>query len=336
MKTKIFSLVLISSLVFGGINTMEFNGTSTTSAGVEFTFSTGLFTNSIDGTTLSLFSNHPYANMINGGGDYKDINISQSIFITSVNVTWSVNVENLKLQFLNGETVVKEISSPSVGDLDVNISADKIRFMDTDFSSSGGFELATVSWDSPLPVELTEFSAEFVENNMKLEWETATEVNNYGFEIERTSEKNDWSKVGFVEGHGNSNSPKYYSFSDNSLNESGEYSYRLKQIDIDGSFEYSDIVNINLSAPNNFKLSQNYPNPFNPITSINYSVSDDSYVVLIVYDILGNEVAVLENGYRAAGSYNRTFDASNLGSGLYFYSIKAGNYSSTMKMLLMK
>ena len=142
--------------------------------------------------------------------------------------------------------------------------------------------------------------------------------------------------LGFVEGHGNSNSPKYYAFVDNSLNKSGRYSYRLKQIDIDGTYVYSDVVNIDLSAPAEFKLNQNYPNPFNPTTSINYSVSEDSYVELIVYDILGNKVAVLEKGYKAAGSYNRSFDASNLSSGLYFYTIKAGNYSSTMKMLLMR
>ncbi len=203
---------------------------------------------------------------------------------------------------------------------------------------------------TPLPVELTTFTVNIIENNVELNWETATEVNNYGFEVERdrffdlppfgeTEFSNDsWlgEEYAFVQGHGNSNSPKYYSFTDKSIQASGKYLYRLKQIDIDGTFEYSDEVEINLGSPNNFELAQNYPNPFNPTTSISYSIPNDALVTLAIYDALGKEVAVLENGFRTAGNYSHTFDASNLSSGMYFYTIRSGNFVQTKKMLLMK
>ncbi|MBK8944021.1 MAG: T9SS type A sorting domain-containing protein [Ignavibacteriae bacterium] len=194
---------------------------------------------------------------------------------------------------------------------------------------------------SPLPVELTSFTLNLSENKIELNWETATEVNNYGFEIERLKtniiiKDSEWEKIGFVEGHGNSNSPKYYSFKDNLLETSGKYSYRLKQIDIDGTFEYSDIVETNVSSPQNFELRQNYPNPFNPVTSITYSIPNDGHVELGIYDILGNEVEIVENGIKPAGSYTFSFDASKLTSGIYFYKIKTNNFISIKKMMLMK
>lgn len=189
--------------------------------------------------------------------------------------------------------------------------------------------------DEPLPVELTSFSVNVSNNIAQLNWETATEVNNYGFEIQRQSENSLWGKVGFVEGHGNSNSPKHYSFND-AVSHNGEYSYRLKQIDIDGQYEYSDVIETKLSVTNEFVLNKNYPNPFNPTTMITYSIPQDGIVVLSIYDVLGNEVAILENGYKAAGSYSNSFDATNLTSGIYFYTIRFGNYFDTNKMLLMK
>ena len=147
-KQLLLFLYLNASIVYGQINTMTFNGTSTIEAGIEFTFSEGLFENSIDGTTMGLFDNHPYATPINGGGDYKDILISENIYITTVNVSWATNVESFKLQFLNGTTIVKELSSLTNGDVAVNATANKIRFFDEGVSSSGGFELANVKWES--------------------------------------------------------------------------------------------------------------------------------------------------------------------------------------------
>ena len=114
----------------------------------------------------------------------------------------------------------------------------------------------SLALDAELPVELTSFNVALDNNLVQLNWETSTEVNNYGFEIQKSVVKEDWSKIGFVEGHGNSNSPKYYTYTDKSVESSGEYSYRLKQVDIDGTFEYSDIVEVNIEAPNKFELSR--------------------------------------------------------------------------------
>jgi len=342
MKKIILLLVFLPyTMLFCSITTMNFNGTSTTVAGVEFSFSIGTFENGGDGTAMSLFDNHPYANMINGGEDYKDIFISESILITSVNASWATNVQGFKLQFLNNGTVVKELSSLTVGDVAVNITANKIRYLDSGASNSGGFELASVSWDNPLPVELVSFEAKLLEKSILLEWDTATEINNYGFDVERQqselrSNNSDWEKLGFIEGHGTSNSLKKYSFIDKSLETSGKYCYRLKQVDIDGNFEYSNIVEINLSKPLNFVLDQNYPNPFNPTTSISYSIPEYGYVTLGIYDVLGDEVVRLEDTYKSAGNYVFFFDASKLTSGVYFCTIKSGKFVQTKKMSLMK
>lgn len=213
---------------------------------------------------------------------------------------------------------------------------------------------------APLPVELTSFTGEILNEEVTLSWKTETEINNYGFEVERmyqekriknqeTSEKSqesiseyqDWDKLGFVEGHGNSNSPKYYSFSDKSISEAGKYFYRLKQVDIDGKYEYSDVVEVVLNVSSEFKLEQNYPNPFNPVTTIKYTIpskikSETSNVKLVVYDILGSEIAALVNESQQPGNYEVDWNAEQLNSGIYFYKLQVGNYIDTKRMILMK
>jgi len=188
----------------------------------------------------------------------------------------------------------------------------------------------------PLPVELSAFNAVALEDKVILNWRTETEVSNYGFDIERLVENSEWETLGFVEGHGNSNSPKDYSFIDHNIYMSGQYNYRLKQIDNDGQFEYSNIISINVGVPANFYLSQNYPNPFNPSTNIDYSIPQASKVSLKIYDILGREVVSLVDEFKEAGTYTVTFDASNLPGGIYFYTIAAGNFMETKKMSLVK
>ncbi len=192
----------------------------------------------------------------------------------------------------------------------------------------------------PLPIELVYFTAKVNENNVLLKWQTATEVNNYGFEIERSTEKVGWNKIGFVEGNGTSNSPKEYSFTDD-VSQSGKYSYRLKQIDIDGSYKYSNVVEVNVGSPEKFELKANYPNPFNPTTTIEYSIpnvraKDFSPVQLIIYDVLGRKIATLVNKKQSPGNYSVNFNASNLTSGIYFYTLRAGNFTATRKMILIK
>jgi hypothetical protein len=192
----------------------------------------------------------------------------------------------------------------------------------------------------PIPVELTSFTASVSENNVTLVWQTATEVNNSGFAVERKSVNSEYSQIGFVPGHGTTTEIMNYTFTDNSL-PTGSYSYRLKQIDYDGTYEYSDALDVEVIAPEKFSLAQNYPNPFNPSTTINYSLAADSRVVLTVFNLLSEEVATLVNGNVAAGSHTIEFSADNLNSGVYFYRIDAqgvngSNFTSVMKMILSK
>ena len=163
-------------------------------------------------------------------------------------------------------------------------------------------------------MELSSFSASVIGSSVKLSWKTETEVNNYGFEIETKMLKVDsqqLEKIGFVKGNGNSNSPKYYSFEDNNLT-AGKYSYRLKQIDTDGQFEYSKVIEVELGAPMKYELTQNYPNPFNPVTTIQFSMPETGEVKLVVYNILGEQVALLMNENKEAGVHTINFNASEL------------------------
>jgi len=189
-----------------------------------------------------------------------------------------------------------------------------------------------------VPVELLAFTASVKNSDVELLWSTASELNNMGFEIERSIDNQDnFVTIGFVEGKGSSTEINYYSFTDRpQVNGVNQLYYRLKQVDFDGTFSYSDVVNVSYDVPVEFVLSQNFPNPFNPSTTINYFVPQESFVSIKVYDFLGREVITLVNDTRAIGSYEIVFDASNLPSGTYFYTMIAGNYSATKKMILIK
>jgi len=186
-----------------------------------------------------------------------------------------------------------------------------------------------------VPVELTSFTASVHGGTVKLNWSTATEVNNSGFEIERKNAASDWQPIGFVPGHGTSTEPISYSYEDRSVSASN-YSYRLKQIDFDGSYQYSNEVYATVSTPNEFRLSQNYPNPFNPSTTIEFSIPNNALVTLKVYNSIGEQVAVLVNGDLPAGSHSVKFNASGLASGIYIVKMTAGNFSDVKKMNLLK
>ncbi len=192
---------------------------------------------------------------------------------------------------------------------------------------------------SPLPVELSSFSAVILENRIKLKWRTETEVSNYGFEIERAlsdSQNLIWGKIGFVEGHGNSNSPKEYNFLDSEVSSAGTYWYRLKQIDNDGTYEFSNTIEVNFGSPINFELSQNYPNPFNPSTTISFNLPESGKVILKIYNIMGEEIKTLVEGFREAGIHSFNFNAEGHPSGMYLYILSTNGFTATKKMLFMK
>jgi hypothetical protein len=186
-----------------------------------------------------------------------------------------------------------------------------------------------------VPVELTSFTASVQSGKVSLNWSTATEVNNQGFEIERSEDNISFNKIGFVPGFGTTTEVKSYSFMDNNLT-AGDYQYRLKQIDFDGSFEYSDVVEVEILTLDKFELSQNYPNPFNPSTKIKYSIPQSSNVMIKVFDILGNEIETLVNEEKPVGTYEITWYAKDLPSGIYCYKIQSGSFVETKKMILMK
>ena len=187
-----------------------------------------------------------------------------------------------------------------------------------------------------IPVELTSFAASVSGKSVTLNWSTATEVNNSGFDIERKSASTSWQKITFVQGNGTTTQPQSYSYTDKYLNE-GKHSYRLKQVDLDGTFEYSKSVEINITTTvDKFELAQNYPNPFNPATKINFSLPEPGNVKLTVYNLLGQEVKVLVNGFTEAGTHTIDFAANNLSSGIYLYKIEANGFIQTKKMTLLK
>ncbi|MBK9098389.1 MAG: T9SS type A sorting domain-containing protein [bacterium] len=235
-------------------------------------------------------------------------------------------------------------------------SATSISFGDV--NGDGALDLAVGTARAPvvvfinqltIPVELLSFTASVTENDVQLNWSTATETNNYGFEIYREklvvgSQNLEWENIGFIPGFGTTTEPKSYSFIDDlslTLNLNHTLRYRLKQIDFDGTSNYSEIVEVEINSPKQFVLEQNYPNPFNPSTIIKFSVPVTETVCLKVYDVLGNELLILVNEEKPAGQYEVTFDSHsgevrNLPSGIYFYKLEVGNFVEAKKMILLK
>ena len=214
------------------------------------------------------------------------------------------------------------------------------------FGSTSSFDYATIKYEQVVvPVELTSFTAKVVQNEVVLTWTTATEKNNRGFEVERKvsskqkSVSSQWESIGFVAGYGTTSDPRSYSFTDNNLKNS-TYSYRLKQIDFDGSFSFSNEVEVDVNAPLTFSLNQNYPNPFNPSTQISYTIPKDGYVSLKVYNTIGQEVATLVNGNVQAGSHEVTFNPESMGvsisSGVYYYRLELDGKVLVKKMMVLK
>ncbi len=187
-----------------------------------------------------------------------------------------------------------------------------------------------------LPVELVAFDSRIDGNNVDLRWITATELNNKGFEIQRRSTDGEYEVLGFVAGKGTTTSPTGYTFRD-VVEKPGKYTYRLKQVDFDGTYEYSKAVEVEIIAvPGAYYLTQNYPNPFNPNTSISFHIPQSGMVDLAVYNLIGEKVITLVNDFRENGTYNVNVNADHLSSGTYIYRLNVNGQSFTRKMTLLK
>ncbi len=216
-----------------------------------------------------------------------------------------------------------------------SISADGLTITGTAYPISGGPIAYVLKFSDPLPVELTSFAASFNNNQVVLNWSTSTELNNQGFVVERKTENSVWSSIGFAAGYNTTTETHNYQFIDNEIS-SNKYYYRLKQTDFDGTFEYSNVVEIDINTINEFSLNQNYPNPFNPSTKISFTIAQNSNVKLSVFNMLGEKLAELLNEVKSAGTYDINFDGNGLSSGMYLYRLEADGFISTKKMTLIK
>jgi len=221
-----------------------------------------------------------------------------------------------------------------------------IRILDdgdgTAIASNAGFDLDAIQAADQIPVELVLFTAEVIDGEVVLNWQTATETNNSGFEIERAPSKSPpkgetsgWEKIGFMPGYGTTSEPRKYTFTDEEIT-AGSYKYRLKQIDFDGSISYSNVAEVNVNTPTEFILYQNYPNPFNPSTMIKFTLPVDNRVKINIYNSLGQLVETLLDKEMESGYHEVNFDASKLTSGVYIYQLQANDYASVKKMILIK
>ncbi len=223
-------------------------------------------------------------------------------------------------------------------DLSYFVSDAALDFTDPTYYSINQNNPITVS--GIVPVELTSFSAVGTRDGVQLNWETATEINNQRFEIERSNDSRNFTIVGSVNGRGTTTEKSSYSFVDKGVNE-GKYYYRLKQVDYNGAYEYSDVIEVEFSVPQEFVLAQNYPNPFNPTTTLSFGLPVESNITLSVYNSLGELVKVVAQGTLQAGTHNMNFDAVDLPSGIYMYTLNAKGtdgveFTQTAKMLLLK
>ncbi|MDZ7319689.1 MAG: leucine-rich repeat domain-containing protein, partial [candidate division KSB1 bacterium] len=197
-----------------------------------------------------------------------------------------------------------------------------------------------ILWDGicgedPVPVELSSFNASERNGDVLLAWKTESESNSFGFQVERSKDNQQFQAIGFVAGRGTTTAATTYEFLDKKAGTGITY-YRLKMIDLDGTFEYSGTIEIALHAPAAYRLGQNFPNPFNSKTMISFSVPEKRQVEIAVYDITGKQVMVLMNKVCEAGSYQISFDAKNLPSGTYYYKMTAGEFTSVQKLVVLK
>ncbi len=254
-----------------------------------------------------------------------------------VNRVMAPNQNGTLLDFSSGD--VQDINLTfTMGDDWVADNCELVAFIqnndDKEVLQGTKIDLTTLA---PLPVELTSFTASASTEGVTLMWTTASEINNHGFEVERSYDGNIFSSVGFINGHGTSTEIHNYTYVDKAESKTNStLYYRLKQSDMDGRSTYSQILTVKVDMPTQFSLSQNYPNPFNPTTSIKYTVPQNGPVTIKLYDITGREVATLVNEVKTVGSYDLKVNASGLASGVYIYRMIANDFVSVKKMSILK
>ena len=305
------------------------------------------FLNESVGCLSTLGGNKLYFTSDGGSSWSLKLSSIKDFWFTDINNGW-YNTNNKIFYTSNNGISWEEQYSDTANNLN------SLYFMNSDLGWAVKYDgkvLHTIN--SGTPVELTSFTLSINKNNVTLNWRTATETNNHGFQIERLESKDErseeWQNIGFVNGNGTITEIQSYSFVDEDL-QAGKYQYRLKQLDFDGAFEYSNVIEVVINAPTKFSLEQNYPNPFNPSTRIKFTIptsplnpspyqgegNRERFVSLKVFDVLGNEIAMLVNEEKPAGSYDVDFNASHLASGIYYYQLKTGSFIETKKMVLMK
>ena len=210
--------------------------------------------------------------------------------------------------------------------VNVTMADSNLYQVPSDVLSWCSYFFMTITYENVIPVELVSFNASLIDNKVNLYWSTATESNNSRFEILRLTQNDvEWSKIGFVPGFRTTTEPKSYSFIDEDVT-TGIYKYRLKQIDFDGSFEYSNEIEVEVDfTPKEFVLYQNYPNPFNPSTTIKFSIPEASRIKINIYNSIGEAIENLADGSYEPGNYEIKWNAQNYPSGIYFYTFEANN-----------
>jgi len=263
------------------------------------------------------------------------------------NLTYSLTLDLSSIQSITDFASIKILKRPNASSawqdvtqspINASIIYDKPFVTILGLTSFSEFAVGGGTSNSTLPVELSDFSYSTSSNGLILNWKTKTETNNYGWEIEQgtgNKEEGTWKKVGFVAGKGTTTELQTYFFTLPITHYTSHDLFRLKQIDNDGKVEYSHVLAVNL-MPESYFLSQNYPNPFNPNTVIKFQLPVNGNVELKVYNLLGQEVAVLVNQFKEAGTYSIQFDGREMTSGIYFYTIKSGSFSQTKRMMLVK
>jgi hypothetical protein len=291
--------------------------------------------------------NNVYINPANVSGYYGFFNATDYSTLGAWQTASSLDANSKSVAVTFAGASDLHLSGGSIGNTD--LSGTPIATVTTDIdgetrSVSSPYMGADEHPEALLPVQLVSFTATSRTNSVLLNWRTLSEINNYGFEIQRSADQaSGFSSLpnSFIAGNGTTNQPHDYAFTDNSV-QAGSWYYRLKQIDLDGSIHYSEPVQVNgvtgiaENTPNAFSLAQNYPNPFNPSTTIRFAIAKSELVSLKVYDMLGREVATLANEQMSAGNYSLSFNATGLASGTYIYRLQAGSFVATKKMSLMK